>query len=309
MALLGVVAADVSHLNNMYLPPHMAAFAHKHIEYAQQSQEIPQVEITQNTVEETEPEQQYYTGKIQIENVKFGPGYGGDIQFQAGGSVGGHVSGAGAATTTTTTTVTGSVPAPGSDSFTQQQAAYWTSVSQQQQEQEVHVPEKKYYTGLIVPSQTQEAAAVVEEQAVEQTEEQAVEQTEEQAVEQTEEQTQEQAQEPEQQYYTGLVYQPGQEQYEATSGVSVETSVPAVSAPVIPGSDDFTNQQAAYWSSQSQQQESAASSVIPGSDDFTNQQGAYYTSISTKQESAPALSVSVSSGVETQYGSNGGYVY
>lgn len=292
MALLGVVAADVSHLNNMYLPPHMAAFAHKHVEYAQQSQEIPQVEITQNTVEETEPEQQYYTG----------------IQFQAGGSVGGHVSGAGAATTTTTTTVTGSVPAPGSDSFTQQQAAYWTSVSQQQ-EQEVHVPEKKYYTGLIVPSQTQEAAAVVEEQAVEQTEEQAVEQTEEQAVEQTEEQTQEQAQEPEQQYYTGLVYQPGQEQYEATSGVSVETSVPAVSAPVIPGSDDFTNQQAAYWSSQSQQQESAASSVIPGSDDFTNQQGAYYTSISTKQESAPALSVSVSSGVETQYGSNGGYVY
>ncbi|XP_075156721.1 uncharacterized protein LOC142230001 [Haematobia irritans] len=116
------------------------------------------------------------------------------------------------------------------------------------------------------------------------------------------EQTQE---EPEQQYYTGLVYHEGQE----SASDNAEASVPA------PGSDDFTQQQAAYWTQHSAQQEEAASNtvaeeeapepepaVIPGSDDFTNQQASYASA-------SFGSSASSSSNVDTQYGANGGYIY
>ncbi|KAM7349353.1 uncharacterized protein ACRADG_008351 [Cochliomyia hominivorax] len=54
LALLSVVAADVSHLNNMYLPPVLAGLAPKEpVSYAQEAQEIPQApvqEVTDNSV-------------------------------------------------------------------------------------------------------------------------------------------------------------------------------------------------------------------------------------------------------------------
>ncbi|XP_013117503.1 fibrous sheath CABYR-binding protein-like [Stomoxys calcitrans] len=69
LALLGAVAADVSHLSNEYLPPHEAEvnkeylpphmealLSHNHVEYAEQTNEVPQEEEPAPVVEEAAEE-------------------------------------------------------------------------------------------------------------------------------------------------------------------------------------------------------------------------------------------------------------
>ncbi|XP_011291641.1 involucrin [Musca domestica] len=253
LALLGVVAADVSHLNNEYLPPHMAALAHKHFEYAEQSQEIPQAQSVKHVSvsvhhEVQAPQQQYYTGLVH------------------------HAE--------------------------QEEAA---AVEETQPE-----PEQQYYTGLVYKPEQEQEEEAVSNSVVEEVQ-----------------------QEPEQQYYTGLVYKPEQEEATSTNVVEEteqqqyytgavineaeqqsepEAEEVAAEPEVVPGSDDFTQQQAEYYTSVSHQQEAAHAQVVPGSDHFTQQQASYYTSVSHKGASVSS-SASASSGIDTKYGSNGGYVY
>ncbi|XP_075157313.1 uncharacterized protein LOC142230557 [Haematobia irritans] len=144
---------------------------------------LPQQYYQQQTLQapQTVPDKKYYTGKIQLDNLHLGPGYTGEIKY-----------------TTTSSSAPVSVPLPGSDTFTQQQATYWTSVSKQLEDQQnkkyytgfsvkpsvtitsnVAQPEKKYYTGLVYhPAQETSTASVAQ---------------------------------PEKKYYTGLVYHPSQE--------------------------------------------------------------------------------------------------
>lgn len=86
LALLGVVAADVSHLNNMYLPPVLEGLAPKeHVSYAQEAQEIPQApvhEVTDNSVVDdaavAHEEAQKASGHLVVESAHFGgAGFGG----------------------------------------------------------------------------------------------------------------------------------------------------------------------------------------------------------------------------------------
>ncbi|XP_037822209.1 TOX high mobility group box family member 3-like [Lucilia sericata] len=139
LALLGVVAADVSHLNNMYLPPVLAGLAPKqHVSYAQEAQEIPQApvqEVVDNSVVEAAPAPQVHAAVAH--------------HVQAAAAVAhkvhAHVQEAVAAT------VEADAPAaPGSEVYqsTHQQAEYYTQ-QQEQEQQQVQEPEQQYYTGLV----------------------------------------------------------------------------------------------------------------------------------------------------------------
>ncbi|XP_065364552.1 putative mediator of RNA polymerase II transcription subunit 26 [Calliphora vicina] len=280
LALLGVVAADVSHLNNMYLPPVLAGLAPKqHVSYAQETQEIPQAsvhEVVGNSVVEeaaaAQEEAQKASGHLVVESVKFGgASFGGAVQGHAAAAVVQHVQTAAAvahqvqahAQEVVAAAVEAEAPAaPGSEVYqsTHQQAAYYTQVSQQQeqeqeQQQEVQEPEQKYYTGLVY-NQGQEAVEQHQEQEV---------QAEVAAPQQTAFYGQQQQEFHHVEHHSGPQH----------SAVHVEHHV-AVSAPVAQEFSQHQEQQADYFG-----QQSAGSSA----------------------------SSSSSSGVETQYAANGGYVY
>lgn len=161
MALLGAVAGDVSHLNNMYLPPVLAGLSsQQHVSYAQESHEIPQAsvqEVVDNSVVEFAPAQEEadksVDASVVAHHVQKAAVVAHQVQAHAHQGVAVNVRGATPA-------------APGSEVYqsTHQQAAHFTQVSQNQEEEQQQQPEQQYYTGLIIPQRQEEQSAGAEEQ-------------------------------------------------------------------------------------------------------------------------------------------------
>ncbi|XP_059223062.1 uncharacterized protein LOC106094810 [Stomoxys calcitrans] len=195
-------------------------------------------------------EDKKFTGKIRLDNLKYGPGYAGDIPSDSN---------------------TESLPPPpGSDDFTNQQGAYWSAVSKQNEQ-----PEKKYYTGLVyIPGQDDAAATPVDG---DDTMSAAVMPGSDDFTNQQGAYWSAISKQNEDKKFTGKI-QLDNLKYGPGYAGDIPSDSNTESLPPPPGSDDFTNQQAAHWSSVSNGDDTMSAAVMPGSDDFTNQQAAYWSS-------------------------------